>query len=131
MRRLLPPASALRFAAVGCINTAVDFCLFVGLIYAWSSPPVLAHSLSYLAGAISSFVLNRYWTFDGPEAGSAVRQAVSFAGVSVVGLSFGAAIVWVISLNHSPVLAKVIATGTTFALNYALCRFIVFAKPVR
>jgi putative flippase GtrA len=91
----------------------------------------MAHSLSYLTGAICSFLLNRHWTFDAGAPGSALRQARSFALASLAGLLFGAAIVWVVSLWCSPVLAKVIATGATFVLNYALCRFFVFAKPIR
>ena len=69
----------VRFAIVGAINTAVDFCLFM-VLAAWAGLPVaLSNTLSYSAGVACSFALNRTFTFgDRSPARQALRQLALF-----------------------------------------------------
>ena len=82
-RRLLD-ATALRFALVGSVNTAIDFGLFVGLS-ALGTPLLLANTASTSAGLVFSYFANRRFTF-GVGARHDLRGILLFVAITGVGL---------------------------------------------
>src|SRR5215471_11269762 len=58
-----PGSQALRFAAVGVINTLTDFSIFALLALALGVNTILANTVSYSAGILSSYALNSRFTF--------------------------------------------------------------------
>ncbi len=52
----------IKFGIVGVLNTAIDFLIFNLCLYL-NCPPVAAKALSYSAGTVNSYFLNKKWTF--------------------------------------------------------------------
>lgn len=115
-----------RFLAVGASGTVVDFGLLTVLKLA-GLPTVLANTVSFGAGTINNFVLNRVWTFEDAKDSDWKGQFVQFLLVSLVGLLMNNAIVWGLEGVFSRLLdlgdwsyvpAKLIATGIVVFWNY-------------
>lgn len=56
----------IKFALVGVVNTLIDFAVYallttIGVNY------ILAQWISYSAGILNSYVMNRKWTFEKKE----------------------------------------------------------------
>lgn len=125
-----PMAQLLRFMTVGIINTAIDTGAYVTLTRltaTFGHDVVAAKFFSFLAATISSFYLNRYWTF-GIRTGITARELARFyAAVSasmVVNVALMYALVHVLGLYD--LLALALTTLMTFGLNYLLSRLWVF-----
>lgn len=71
----------LRFLAVGLVNTAVGLGMIFALkaLAGWGD--IQANIAGYAAGLVTSFVLNRRWTFmhDGDWSGALLRFVAVFA----------------------------------------------------
>ncbi|MEJ2706008.1 MAG: GtrA family protein [Anaerolineales bacterium] len=76
----------LRFAVVGLIGAVVDFGVANLLVGVFSSPLVLAGTVSFIAAILSNFTWNRYWTYPDSRSKPVGRQLVEFSVVSVIGL---------------------------------------------
>lgn len=129
----------IRFVLVGCANTAIDVITLNALL--WVLPTnnaaliVLANSIAYTAGAINSFLLNRYWTFQ--RAGRpAIYEARRFAVVTLGGIACNDVLLAILSgITHPGAInltlwiniAKVISIGGTVLISYILMRLWVFA----
>lgn len=141
---LLPERPALRFAIVGVVNFAVSCLVF---LLAWQLLPVLfatvtplgpkgiatpapigaaANGLSYLAGMINSFALNRAWTFRAH--GRAGKQAARFTIVNLGCLAVGSAAMYaLVDVRGLPELAVWLPlTACLIMLNFAGCKYWVF-----
>jgi putative flippase GtrA len=116
----------VRFAAVGVLNTAVDVGLFLLLVRALSVPTVVANSVSYSAGVLNSFLLNKYWTFGRVRQTHPFgRQLVLFISLNLVGLLISNAVVTGLHrLGPGP--AKLISIPIVFAWNFWTSRRVVY-----
>lgn len=76
----------LRFAVVGLMGAVVDFGVANLLVGVFSSPLVLAGTISFIAAILSNFTWNRYWTYPDSRSKPVGRQLVEFSVVSVIGL---------------------------------------------
>jgi putative flippase GtrA len=76
----------IRFAVVGLIGAVVDFGVANLLVGVFSSPLVLAGTVSFIAAILSNFTWNRYWTYPDSRSKPVGRQLVEFSVVSVIGL---------------------------------------------
>lgn len=84
---------ALRFAAVGALNTAVGLGVILGSMALLGLGDLAANALGYACGLAVSFIGNRTWTFGhrGPWRESLVRFLAVFAvayGLNLVALFF-------------------------------------------
>jgi putative flippase GtrA len=77
----------LRFLVVGLIGAGVDFGVMNLLVRLFSTPLVVAGTLSFLAAIISNFTWNRYWTYPESRSKNISRQLAEFSIVSIVGLT--------------------------------------------
>jgi putative flippase GtrA len=123
-----------RFLTVGALGTILDFSLLTLLKLA-GLPTLLANSISFTAGLLNNFTLNRLWTFGDVFQTNWRRQLAQYAAVSLAGLALNDLIV--ISLEHAMGLwldqpawgylpAKVIATGMVVFWNYFANRMWTF-----
>lgn len=72
------------FAAVGAINTLLDFTLFYLLL---SRGPLTANMISTVVATTSSYLMTRYWTYRDRLGVRAIhREFLLFAFVNLVGL---------------------------------------------
>jgi putative flippase GtrA len=124
---------ATRFATIGVINTLVDFGVFLFAITYLTSSLVAANVLSWTVAVTGSYVMNSFITF-AAESGRRLgwRTYAGFVGSGIAGLvaNTGTLLIAAKLLFLPVVLAKVLAIGASFLVNFSLARFVVF-RPQR
>lgn len=129
---LIQHKEAVKFMLVGVVNTVIDtftYLYFTHLTFLLSTQPVAAKFFSFLAGTVSSFLLNRYWTFGIREPISAGEVARFYTTVSIallINVTTMYLLVEVLKLNDLVSVAA--ATVMTFAFNFTLSKLWVFKK---
>jgi putative flippase GtrA len=120
---------AMSFAAVGLVNSAIDFATFSFAFYYLEFPIILANVVSWSVAVTGSYVMNSLTTF-AHESGGELRFAayVNFALSQVAGLVANTATVFVASYFMPVWLGKVLAIGASFLVNFSLSHFVVFRK---
>lgn len=130
----------LRFCLVGGANTAVDLLMLNVLL--WRLPTnsaqvlVVYNSVAYTSGALSSFFLNKYWTF-GRKQRTTRREVLRF----IISLSFEVlysnGLVWLAGKALQPLIAnpmlwgdssKLVAVAVGTVISYTCMRFWTFAS---
>lgn len=125
-------ASIGRYAAIGVTGVSIDFFLFVGLVHL-GLIPVLATTISTLAGITNNYILNSKLNFrTTPGMGSGVR----FLTVGLAGLAISAALLQVlIHVGTSTTFAKAITIPVVVTLQFLANKYWSFrgdrgtAKP--
>lgn len=133
-----------RYLTVGMVSTLIDVGLFMGLTSALGLPTLTANSLSYSAGMINGYLLNRWWTYGDGTRATLHRwpgaQFVQFALVSLMALLINNAVVLLLTpalkiwtgLTYGPLLAKAMATLAGLGWNFTLNHFWTFrTEPVK
>jgi putative flippase GtrA len=124
---------ATRFATIGVINTLVDFGVFLFAINFLTPSLVAANVLSWTVAVTGSYVMNSFFTF-AAESGRRLgwRTYAGFIGSGIAGLVANTATLLIAAklLLLPVVLAKVLAIGASFLVNFSLARFVVF-RPRR
>jgi putative flippase GtrA len=116
---------ALRFAVVGSINTAVDLGLFAALTGLLATQPDRANAISYGASIVTSFILNRSWTFEDVRGGIA-EQITRLIVVSLASLLLSTMIVAGLSAVVPALVAKFLSLPIMFLWSYSMTRRFVF-----
>jgi len=121
----------LRFCTVGVGNTAVDFAAFF-LLTLGGVPYLLAQALSYAAGVVNSFLLNRKWTFRVARKAN-VLEVARFIIVNGLSLLVLSGLLFILhDANHMALwISKLMATGAAIAVNYMGSRLWVFTEYQR
>jgi putative flippase GtrA len=114
----------LRFALVGGVNTALDLTLFTGLTTLVALSPERANVISYGAGILLSFVLNRKWTFE--SNGEVAEQFTRFIVVSLAALLLSTFLVGGLVQIMPAVVAKILSLPVMFLWSYSMTRRFVF-----
>jgi len=117
------------FAVVGAINTGVDAGLYWVLTRNAGVEILLASMISFLAGTVNSFLMNRKLTFGiAGKRMDAVRQYGRFLMVSsaVMGLHQLNLLVFHYGLGYSDILGKVLGIVTGIGVGFLLNRRWVF-----
>lgn len=125
----------LKFNAVGLINTAVDFALFTLLLF-WGMGSFGAQAVSYAAGTMNSYIMNKKITFSEQISAQERRsnfnisQFIRFAALNAAVLALSLAMLFVlISIaGLHPLASKLIVTTVTVMVNFLGSRKWVFAK---
>ena len=117
----------VRFCITGGLNTLVDFGVFWCLTALLAVNPYLAQVLSYSAGILNSYCINRTWTF-GSQNRFFSGEMVRFLAVNLIVLaaSVGTIALFTGQLGLPVLLAKLFTTGITIVLGFALNRLLVF-----
>jgi putative flippase GtrA len=128
----------LRFGLVGSLNTMIDLAVLNCLLWVWpthrNSVLLLDNSIAFSIGAINSFLLNKYWTFQ--QSGyPGAREITRFALTTLAALALNDSILWLISGLLHPVflsaplwanVSKLGAIAGTVLLSYLGMRLWVF-----
>lgn len=118
------------FGSIGVVNTAIDFGVFSLGYYLLGLPIVVANMCSWAVAVTCSYLLNSTITFsiDGRRE-LVVRNYLAFVLAQMAGFAANTATV-VIASHFMPVLlGKLLATGASFIVNFALSHFVVFRRP--
>ncbi|ANQ49766.1 GtrA family protein [Flammeovirga sp. MY04] len=109
----------LKFGVVGFSGLFVDFGVTYLVKEVMKGHKYLANSLGFICAATSNYVLNRIWTFESHTDQIGVEY-LKFFGVSVVGLLFSNAIIWILheKVKMNFYVAKVISIGVVVVWNF-------------
>lgn len=114
------------------MNTAIDYAVFTLLL--WLSAHYLtAQCLSYAAGTVNSYFVNKFWTF-GDKSSRGGGQFVRFVLLNGTTLCVSLGLLYVLTdrLHLHPLAGKLLVTVVTVVINYAGSKLWVFrnARPL-
>lgn len=120
-----------RFLVVGLLSVATDLVVYYALDLSFGMATNLAKAVSYLAGVLVGFLLNKWWTFE------SARQSWSepltyFALYSItLGINVGCNHVVLTWLGEDfRLLAFLFATGVSTVLNFLGMRLVTFRRGI-
>ncbi|HLG66176.1 MAG TPA: glycosyltransferase [Ktedonosporobacter sp.] len=130
----------IRFGMVGVLNTLVDVVILNFLL--WYFPThnanllLIYNSIAYTIGAVNSFGLNKYWTFQHKRRVNG-GEVTRFALISIVGICCNDGILWLMAKLLHPSIgnnllwantSKLTAVIGTAIISYLGMRLWVFAS---
>ena len=128
-----------RFLVVGASGTVLDFVLLT-LLKALGLATLPANTLSFSAGIVNNFLLNRWWTYADARAKPVGVQFGQFALVSLIGLLLNNGIMLLLDApisnllsgaTWSYMLAKILATAVVIVWNFVANRYWTFNDVTR
>ena len=125
--RLSLRTQIVRFVITGGLSAIVDFGLYV-LLLAAGLHVNLAKTLSFIAGTVTAYLINRRWTFQAPPSRArfiavCVLYAVTYC--AQVGINY----LFYTQFENQPwrvPVAFVIAQGTATVINFVVQRVVIF-----
>jgi len=121
--------SLKRYIIVGSIAAIIEYGSFYGLYFGLHWPLYIANSISFGLALLTSFLLNRLWTFKGKESYNkkTIHQfgyylTLSFINLLLTNIVIG--VFWHIGINPSR--GKLIAMVITSLWNYVIFKQTIF-----
>jgi putative flippase GtrA len=134
MSETVPPGApltlktqVLRFLVTGGFSAVVDFGLYIALLAVGLHVNV-AKTLSFIAGTMTAYLINRRWTFQAPPSTArfiAVMVLYALTYVVQVGINYVLYLEFAGRPWQVP-LAFVIAQGTATVINFVVQRAVIF-----
>jgi putative flippase GtrA len=123
---------ATSFALVGVVNTGIDLAVFVFAYNFLHLALIPANVLAWFVAVSFSYVLNSTITF-AAESGRKLRwrDYGVFAGSGVVGVVANTTTLVLASYVVPVWLAKAMAIGVSFLVNFSMSHFVVFRKKAK
>jgi putative flippase GtrA len=120
---------AISFASIGVINTLVDYSLF-SLIHLYFGVPIIpANVCSWLVAVTGSYVMNTMITFAAEsERRLRFKTYGMFLAAQSSGLVGNTTTVFVGSYFMPVLVAKALAIGVSFVIDFTLSNFVVFRR---
>ena len=128
-----------RYCLVGGVNTLLDVLMLNVLLWLFPTNNVLMlamyNSIAYTSGAVTSFFLNKHWTFRSKQPATR-REIVRFIISLSLEILYSSILIWVIGKALRPIIAnptlwgnasKLIAVAIGAVLSYAFMRCWTFA----
>ncbi len=129
----------LRYCLVGGANTLFDLLMLNILLWRFPTNNVqvlaLYNAIAYASGALSSFFLNKYWTFRRTQKTTS-KEVVRFTISLVLEVIYSSALIWLAGKALQPLIAnptlwgnasKLIAIAIGTVISYSFMRFWTFA----
>ena len=127
-----------KFSLVGVLNTAIDFGIlnfFIFITQVTSGAGIiLINATSFSTALVNSYFWNRDWVFDQTKK----SKFLTFAVVTLIGLSINTGVVYILTTYIQPILvtsptllanlAKVAATLLSLIWNFTGYKLVVFKK---
>lgn len=130
----------LRYCLVGGVNTLIDIGMLNVLL--WRFPTynvrmlVIYNSVAYTSGALSSFFLNKYWTFRHKHR-TTRGEVIRFIIILLLEIVYSNGLIWLAGKLLQPVISnatlwgnasKLLAVASGAVLSFAFMRFWAFAE---
>lgn len=129
-----------RFVVIGFTNTAVDFGILNLLIaytgYVNGGGYAFIKVFAFLAALVSSYILNKFWTFNG--LGGKKGEFITFVGVTVGSFLINLAASWAVATFIHPVfgmtvnqwanIANAVGVACGLIFNFLGFKFLVFKR---
>lgn len=131
-----------RYVFVGGFAFVVDYGIMTTLVELCRFDPVIAATISFVAGLLVNYVLSTFWIFKNSKIKNRLAEFAAFAAVGVVGLGINAAIIWffkdilasklifgtLLPQDKYYLVGKLVSTVIVFIWNFAGRKFIIFDK---
>ncbi len=121
--------SVLKYLLSGTTAFGLDYILLITTYYVIGLPLAVATSIGFISGFLVSFSLNRQWVFPSGPQRNIRRQVIEYIALLVFNYFFT---VWGVSFlnDHgvSPAIGKLGIMALIVCWNYALFRWVIFAK---
>ncbi len=129
LRRQAMLLKAMSFASIGVVNSLVDLSLFLVALKYVTSSLVVANILSWCVAVSGSYVMNSFITF-AAESGRKLswRTYWTFVASQGLGLVASTSTLVAAALVMPVFLAKLLAIGAAFLVNFSMSHFVVFRK---
>jgi putative flippase GtrA len=115
-----------RFGLVGFVNAGVDAAVFFLALATLTSSLVVANSCAWIVAVSCSYLLNSRFTFAENNRALGLAAYLMFAATQVGGFVANTAVL-LLTAPYVPLLvAKILAIGAGFVVNFTLARMIVF-----
>ena len=113
--------------STGGLNTLVDFIVFFLLTGSLNWPVISSQVISYSAGILNSYCINRRWTFQTRNRFFG-QEMLWFIGVNLCVLGVSVLSMWVLTtqIGFGTILSKLCTTALTMVLGFVLNRLLVF-----
>lgn len=118
---------ALRFGAVGVVNTLIGLSCIYTLMYFLHASAGAANAAGYVIGLGVSFALNRVWTFSSAQPVRDVLPKYVAVACCCYFLNLGLVLASTKGLSLNPYLAQLIGIGAYTSCMFIACRCFVFA----
>ena len=110
------------FGTVSVVTTVLDFALFNVLVNGGTAL-LFANTISYGAGIVASYLLNKHWTFEGGGRDKLHHEVALFLAINVAGLWLNnlGVLLAANTINESTLIlnmAKLAAGAATWVLKY-------------
>jgi putative flippase GtrA len=120
---------AVSFALVGLVNFAVDFGVFSFAHLYLNWPIIAANVAAWMIAVSGSYVMNSLITFAAESGGQLrLKDYATFALSQTGGLVANTATVFALAYFIPVLLAKALAIGVSFLVNFSLSHFVVFRR---
>lgn len=118
----------IKFALVGVVNTSIDLAVYALLTWCGLNY-IIAQCISYSAGVLNSYMMNRKWTFERKGKGSN-REFFAFIGVNLISLVLTSLLLTLFYqwLGISLLISKLLVTAVSIGTNYIGTKQFVFTK---
>jgi len=129
-----------RYCLVGGANTVIDVLTLNILLWLFPTNTVLVlvmyNSIAYSSGAVTSFFLNKYWTFRHTQK-TTWRQVVRFTLSLFLEILYSNILIWLAGKALQPLItnptlwgnaSKLLAVAGSAVISYAFMRFWTFAS---
>jgi putative flippase GtrA len=123
---------ATNFALVGLVNTAIDLGVFLAAYNLLHLPLIPANVTAWFVAVSFSYVMNSTITF-AAESGRKLRwrDYGMFVASGVVGVVANTAMLVLASYVVPVLVAKLLAIGVSFLVNFSMSHFVVFRKRAK
>ncbi len=120
--------SLVKYVVVGVSAFLVEYISFLVLFRQLGLSIVGANILSFVFGLMSSFILNRLWTFnDASHRHKTTKQFGMYTLLAVINLALTIAIVQVlVNLDIRADISKLLAMVVTSLWNFILFKLVIF-----
>lgn len=116
----------IRFLLVGLFNTVFGFAVIYTCMYLLGLGPVVSNVIGYLCGLVTSYLLNKFFTFK--SASRSKAELARFMGVFLLAY-FANMLVLLLCISVAGIheaIAQVVAGAFYVATSYLLNKFYVF-----
>lgn len=120
-----------KYLAAGFTAFFVDFMVFRTMYVTLDLDLKLSTACGIIAGFVTSFLLQKFWSFKGSQAKKAHHQVIIYVVLTIVNTLFTELVIKEaenLGLKHGAELGKIIATGFIVIWNFIIFKLIVFRR---
>lgn len=119
----------IKFLVAGGSAAVTEYLLFIILVGSASGASIIAiQVISFLAGFVVSFTLNKVWVFSSKSSGKTRSELLKYGLLALVNLAIGSLIIWLlVDVNgFNAYIAKIIVMVLIAVWNYFIFQKIIF-----